>query len=374
MLEGYDENWRKISKSHSASFSDLKPGSYNLKIYAANSDLIWNEQPLQFRFILKPPLWMTPYAYAFYLLVIVFIIQLVINYRVRNYRKENRSLTEKAMDKKRIEAQRSVLSRINQNLTDSITYATRIQAAMIPTEKRLRDLLPNSFVYFRPRDLVSGDFYYLFNNGNKTFIAVVDCTGHGVPGAFMSIIGMDLLKSIIEANNEDNPARILELMNLKLAETFATNGNSSEEEENLLRDGMDMGICVIDHEQGIMEFAGAVNEVYIIRSNEITSYKGSRTPLGRFSDGVPPEYKTIRIGIQPLDMVYLFSDGYVDQFGGTDLKKFKYRRFRHLLLNIHKLEPNDQKAILHQKLEEWRGIQEQVDDIVVLGFSPFRLT
>ena len=374
MLEGYDEKWRKVTKNQSVSFSDLRPGAYTLKIFASNSNLIWNDKPLEFPFYLKPPLWMTPIAYAFYLFVIIFIIQLVVNYRVRHYRKANRSLTEKSFDKKRIEAQRSVLSRINQNLTDSITYATRIQSAMIPTENRLREILPNSFVYFRPRDMVSGDFYYLYSSGNKTFLAVVDCTGHGVPGAFMSIIGMDLLKSIIEGHKEDDPARILELMNTQLAETFTTNTSQLEEGDSILRDGMDMGLCVIDHENGVLNFAGAVNELYVIRNNEINSYKGSRSPLGRFSDGnTAPNYNTIQILIQPDDMVYLFSDGYVDQFGGPDLKKFKYRRFRHLLLNIHNLQAEDQKAILHQKLEDWKGSLEQVDDIVIMGFSPFKL-
>jgi ligand-binding sensor domain-containing protein len=373
MLDGYDDTWRAETKNNSVTFSDLKPGQYTLKILASNSDLTWNEEPLEFKFHINPPLWMTPYAYAFYLLLLVFSIQLVINYRIRHYRLANRSLTEKALDKKRIEAQREVLSRINQNLTDSITYATRIQAAMIPTEKRVKDLLPKSFVYFRPRDMVSGDFYYVFDNGSKIIMAVVDCTGHGVPGAFMSIIGMDLLKSIIEGNGEDNPARILEKMNKQLGETFAFNENPFDEGESVLRDGMDIGICVIDPQNEVMEFAGAVNELYILRNNEILTYHGSRTPLGRYSEGSVPEYETIRIDIQKKDMVYMFTDGFADQFGGPDLKKFKYRRFRHLLLNIHRLSPEDQKAIMHQKFEEWKGTQDQVDDISVLGFSPFRL-
>lgn len=371
MLEGYDDDWRPVSNENRVTFANITPGEYTLKLIASNNDLTWNNDPLEFPFVVEPPLWMTSYAYAFYLLLIVFIIQLVINYRIRNYKKLNRSLAEKALDKKRIEAQRETLAIINQNLTDSITYATRIQTAMIPTEMRLRDSLPGSFVYFRPRDLVSGDFYYISDQGSKTYLAVVDCTGHGVPGAFMSIIGMDLLKSIIEGHKEEDPAKILSRMSLELDKTLASN-SGAREEVITIRDGMDMALCVIDHENHCVEFAGAVNELYLVRNNEIINHKGNRQPLGRFVDHVVPDYTTTSIPILPGDMIYLFTDGYVDQFGGADMKKFKYRRFRHLLLNIHQLAPDDQKAILHQKLEEWKGDLEQVDDILVLGFSPFR--
>lgn len=372
MLEGYDKDWRPVTKSNQVTFSNIMPGEYKLKIIASNNDLTWNTEPLEFPLIIDPPLWMTGYAYAFYLLVIVFVIQMFVNYRIRHYRKANRTLTEKTQDKKRIEAQRETLSRINQSLTDSISYATRIQSAMIPTEKRLKESLPKSFVYFRPRDMVSGDFYYVFDNGVKTYIAVVDCTGHGVPGAFMSIIGMDLLKSVIEGRNEENPARILEIMNVELERTLNSDPAVYDEGLITLRDGMDMGLCVIDHQNGILDYAGAVNELYLIRNNEILTYKGNRYPLGRFTEQSAAAFDTVRIMVEKNDMIYLFSDGYVDQFGGPDMKKFKYRRFRHLLLNIHQLSSDDQKAILHQKLEEWKGENEQVDDIIILGFRPSR--
>lgn len=371
-LEGYDKEWRPVTKNNIVTFSNLMPGKYTLKVIASNNDMVWNNKPLELLLIIEPPLWMTGYAYVFYLLVFVFVVQLVINYRIRNYKKANRFLTEKTFDKKKIEAQKEILSRINQNLTDSINYATRIQTAMIPTEKRLRDILPKSFVYFRPKDMVSGDFYYVYNDGNKTYIAVVDCTGHGVPGAFMSIIGMDLLKSIIEGNNETNPAKVLSVMSRELEHTLNPEEITSDEEVSSLRDGMDIGLCVINHDNEIIEFAGAVNEVYIVRDNEIITYKGSRYPLGRYIDNAVPSFETVKIPIQKDDMFYLFSDGYADQFGGSEMKKFKYRRFRHLLLNIHQLSSDDQKAVLHQKLEEWKGDLEQVDDILVLGFNPYR--
>ncbi len=371
ILEGYDKGWRQVTQNNTITFSNLMPGEYNLKVIASNNDLIWNNKPLEFPLVIHPPLWMTVYAYAFYILVVVFSVQLIVNYRIRHYRKANRSLTEKAQDKKRIEVQSKALSYINQSLTDSITYATRIQSAMIPTEKRLRELVPESFVYFRPRDMVSGDFYYVYDNGQKTFISVVDCTGHGVPGAFMSIIGMDLLKRIIEGNKEEDPSRILEIMSHELGATLRNDEASHEEGALVLRDGMDIGLCVIDRENESVDFAGAVNVLYLVRNNEIIPYKGNRYPIGQYADNSAHGFETIHLTIEKDDMFYLFTDGYADQFGGSEKKKLKYRRFRHILLNIHQLSSDDQKAILHQKLEEWKGDLEQVDDILILGFKPF---
>jgi serine phosphatase RsbU (regulator of sigma subunit) len=335
---------------------------------ASNNDFTWNNQPLELPIVVTPPLWMTKYAYAFYLLLIIFSIQLVINFRIRHYKKANRSLTEKSMDKQKLQEQRKILTHINQNLTDSINYATRIQSAMIPTEKVFRKVLPHSFVYFRPRDLVSGDFYWMHERDNKIFVAVVDCTGHGVPGAFMSIIGMDLLKNIVAGQMEDDPARILEKLSLELDQTLRKNDPSFIDSE-AIKDGMDMAVCVIDRENKTLSFSGAVNGIYLVKNNELHSYKGDRFAIGRITGGKIPEYTNNVIPIEEDDMVYLFTDGYVDQFGGAEQKKFKYRRFRHLLLNIHKLHPDDQKAILHQKMEEWRGEEEQVDDILVVGFK-----
>jgi ligand-binding sensor domain-containing protein/serine phosphatase RsbU (regulator of sigma subunit) len=368
MLEGYDDDWRSVTNSNSITFSNLLPGKYKLRIMASNNDFTWNNQPLELPIVVTPPLWMTKYAYAFYLLLIIFSIQLVINFRIRHYKKANRSLTEKSMDKQKLQEQRKILTHINQNLTDSINYATRIQSAMIPTEKVFRKVLPHSFVYFRPRDLVSGDFYWMHERDNKIFVAVVDCTGHGVPGAFMSIIGMDLLKSIVAGQMEDDPARILEKLSLELDQTLRKNDPSFIDSE-AIKDGMDMAVCVIDRENQTLSFSGAVNGIYLVKNNELHSYKGDRFAIGRITGGKIPEYTNNVIPIEEDVMVYLFTDGYVDQFGGAEHKKFKYRRFRHLLLNIHKLHPDDQKAILHQKMEEWRGEEEQVDDILVVGFS-----
>ncbi len=369
-LEGYDSEWRPVTKENKVSFSNLLPGDYTLKIIASNNDFTWNNDPLKLDITVNPPLWMSNYAFAFYILALIFILHLFVSYRVRHYKKVNKELQEKTVNKKQIEAQREVLTHINRSLTDSINYARRIQRAMIPSEASFSKVFSQSFVYLRARDIVSGDFFWFHEKEDKVFVAAVDCTGHGVPGAFMSIIGIDLLKNIVEVQGVESPSEILKTMNGDLIRTLnrqqQTNGN-----ENDINDGMDMSLVVIDRKKKMLEFAGAYNGFYLIRDNEIHSYKGDRFPIGYLKDGESPVFTCKEVPLKDDDAVYLFSDGLPDQFGGPDYKKFKYRRFRLLLLHIHQMGFFDQKTLLHQKIEEWMGEgNEQVDDMLIIGFKP----
>ena len=369
-LQGYDADWRSVTYENSVSFSNLLPGDYTLKILGSNNDYTWSDAPLELEIDVVPPLWMSNYALAFYVLAFIFILHLFINYRVRHYRKANRELQEKTVNKKQIEAQREVLTRINRSLTDSINYARRIQRAMIPAEDSFQSLFPEAFVYLRARDIVSGDFYWFHEKDNKVFVTAVDCTGHGVPGAFMSIIGLDLLKNIVEVQGLESPSEILKTMNGELIRTLHREQPAVSSTDNV-SDGMDMSLVVIDREAKTLEFAGAYNGFYLVRDNEIHDYKGDRFPVGYLKDGESPVFTRKKVEIKEGDVVYLFSDGIPDQFGGSDHKKFKYRRFRLLLLSIHQMAFTDQKAIIHQKIEEWMaGDHEQVDDMLVLGFKP----
>lgn len=371
-LQGYDPDWRPVTSENKVSFSNLLPGDYTLKIIASNNDFTWNNDPLEMEIIVHPPLWMSNYAIAFYVFTLIFVIHLFINYRIRHYRKANKELQEKTVNKKQIEAQREVLTRINRSLTDSINYARRIQRAMLPSEASFQHIFPESFVYLRARDIVSGDFFWFLEKGEKIFVTAVDCTGHGVSGAFMSIIGLDLLKNIVEIQGVESPSGILKAMNSELLRTLHREQTSESSEFNI-SDGMDMSMIVIDRKNKKLEFSGAYNGFYLIRDNEIYSYKGDRFPVGYLKDGESPVFTDKEIMLKEDDVIYLFSDGLPDQFGGPDHKKFKYRRFRLLLLNIHRLSFPDQKSILHQKIEEWmNGENEQVDDMLVIGFKPLK--
>ncbi len=369
-LEGFDDDWQTARSSNEEGFSDLPVGEYTLYVRGANSDYIWSDNPAVLHISVVPPIWMSKYAYAFYLIAIVFLIQFIINFRIRHYKVAYKAMQEKAVDKEMIEGQRELLSKINLNLTDSIHYAKRIQESVFPSERRIKQSLADSFVYYRPKDVVSGDFCWMHEVHGKLFIAAVDCTGHGVPGAFMSIIAYDLLKGIVASGVESSPEVILDLLSREVIKTFRKDESSVKSPDVIsVNDAMDIALCVIDKEKRILSFAGAYNPLYLVRNNEVFEYKGDRFPIGYQSDG-EMKYSKHEIKIESHDTFYIFSDGYADQFGGPDGKKFKYRRFRHLLLNIHKLPAEDQKTILHQKLEEWMGDYEQVDDIIVIGMKP----
>lgn len=368
-VEGTDQKWSIPSNNSQLTLHSLQPGSYVVNILGTNGDQIWSDQPVQLKIDIRPPLWKTKYAYIFYFVIALVILHLFGNYRLLKIKKDYQNLEQKSQAKGILEEQRDRLAKVHQSLKDSISYAKRIQEALIPSEDMVRMLFPEAFVYFRPKDIVSGDFYWSFENDEKQIIVVADCTGHGVPGAFMSIIGLDLIKNAVEQQMEYDPATILWILNKGIHATFAINSTTDSDGFHI-NDGMDISICVIDKATNTMTYAGGMSSIYLVRDNEMFTYKGDRRPIGSVASGETYQFEKQTIELQNKDYIYLFTDGYSDQFGGPEGKKFKYRRFRHLLLNIHKLPSQDQKNIIHQKLEEWIGTKyEQVDDILIMGFA-----
>ena len=235
---------------------------------------------------------------------------------------------------------------------------------MIPSARYFSCIFPESFIFFKPKDIVSGDFFWVTEKDDKIFVAAVDCTGHGVPGAFMSIIGIELLRKLINNQKIEEPSEVLNELNKNFAEIF-------KDVENItLRDGMDIAFCTIDKGSRILEFAGAFNPLYLIRDNKITEIKGDRFSVGLedYENGTQ-SFTNHHIQLLKDDMIYIFTDGYSDQFGGPEGKKFKYRRFRHLLLSIHSSPVKEQKEHLERSMEEWMGENDQVDDILVIGMK-----
>ena len=302
---------------------------------------------------------------------VLFFIQLVYNFGFRYLRSTKKSLAEEKVLKKLFESQSVKLSLINKSLTDSIDYAKRIQVALLPTIYKIRTILPRSFIYFKPKDIVSGDFYAVFENNNKIIIAAADCTGHGVPGAFMSMIGFDMLKNIVTVQSVDDPAQILKIMNNEVVSMLRHGVNEIEKNDSNVSDGMDMSICVVDKKAKNLSFAGAINPLYLIRNNEIITYKGSRYSVGHNWIGDENVFETTVVKLENDDACYLFTDGYVDQFGGSEGKKFKFRRFRHLLLQIHRLPYTQQQLAVKNMMKEWieRGDHAQVDDMLIFGLK-----
>jgi len=295
---------------------------------------------------------------ALALLLISIISQTRSLYLARQLLKEK----EKALDL--IEKQKLELEIRDKNLTDSLIYAQRIQEALLPSEEFFRKHFRDSFIFFRPKDIVSGDFYWIDEKGDKIFVVAADCTGHGVPGALMSMVGLEIIEKAIIEDNIEKPSAILSVMDRALEKTFSREKNIG----TIIRDGMDIGLCVIDRKRKKLEYSGAFFPLYLIRGNSLTEIKGDKIIIGMNPEGL--EYTSHELDLFDDDILYIFSDGYADQFGGNENKKFMYRRFRYLLTRIHSFPITDQKSILDDNIRTWMASNPQVDDIMVLGFRP----
>ncbi len=267
---------------------------------------------------------------------------------------------EVVRQKEEVERQSRKVVELYKNVTDSIRYAKRLQESILPPDKRIRELLPESFVLYRPKDIVSGDFYWLEQVNGKVMFAAVDCTGHGVPGAFMGLVGHNGLNQAIKEHGITRPSEVLRDLNRISFETL------HKDRDQFVRDGMDMALCALDPKSMVLEYAGANCPLYLVRDGELLQFPPDKRPIGGFELGDLP-FTDHRIQLRKGDVVYIFSDGYADQFGGPNGKKFLYRRFRELLVQIHQQPMDRQKYLLTDNLNQWRGAQEQVDDILVIG-------
>jgi serine phosphatase RsbU (regulator of sigma subunit) len=269
---------------------------------------------------------------------------------------------EVVRQKEEIEHQRKKLSFLFEQQTDSIKYAKRLQDAILPPSHFVKDVIPESFILFKPKDIVSGDFYWVEKKGRKAYFAAVDCTGHGVPGAFMSLIGHNVLKHSLHLFEDPSPSEIMDELSRGIVATLHQ-GRS----ENTTKDGMDLTICSIDYETGILEFAGAFNPLFHIRGTKLTETKVDKMSIGSFVADDLNKYQNHSIQLNKGDTLYITTDGYCDQFGGPKGKKFMAARFRDLLVEIQKNSMEEQRDLLNRAIEEWRNREEQVDDILVIG-------
>jgi serine phosphatase RsbU (regulator of sigma subunit) len=302
--------------------------------------------------------------YILFGLVVIVFVAVVIFFQTRSLYKARKLLSDKELALEQIEKQKLELELRDKNLTDSLIYAQRIQEAMLPSEEYFRRYFRESFIFFKPKDIVSGDFYWIGEKGDKIFVVAADCTGHGVPGALMSMIGLEIIDKAINEDNIENPSAILEIMNKGLEKTFSREKNIG----TIIRDGMDIGLCVVDRRRKKAEYSGAFFPLYIIRNNTLTEIKGDKIIIGMNPESI--EYTSHEVDLMDDDIIYIFSDGYVDQFGGSENKKFMYRRFRYLLTRIHSFPVDDQKSILDDNIKTWMSGNQQLDDMMVLGFKP----
>lgn len=363
ILEGYDNEWSSPTNSiETPPYRKIPPGNYTFKMLAANCDGIWSEKPVEFSFAVRPPFYKT---WWFYIIETIFGITLLFSImwlRVRKLKHDKKVLTQKVKERTvEIEKQRDQIALQKKEITDSIVYAERIQSAVLPDQEYINKLLNEYFILFKPRNIVSGDFYWFSQVQEQVIVVAADCTGHGVPGAFMSMLGITILNEIVSSKNSTQAGKILDTLRMHLTKTLGQTGKEDD-----AKDGMDLALCILDYSKMKLQFAGAYNPLIHIRANVSTIYKGDKMPVGIHLGEMPP-FKTHEIDLKKDDCLYIFSDGYADQFGGPDGKKFKSAQFVELLVKISPMLMEEQKARLNETIIEWMGINEQIDDIMVIG-------
>lgn len=357
MLEGADNDWVTTDQTR-ATYSSLSPGRYVFKVRASNNYGYWNEKPVQLSFMIRPPYYLSLWFITLCIALFVGSVYLFIRRREQALLNEKESLEAKVEERTaEVVSKSTELEEKNRDITASIRYAERIQAAMLPPENYFN----NTFVLFMPKDIVSGDFYWMYDSGYKQYIAAVDCTGHGVPGAFMSIIGHNSLNKIVKENGIKRPAEILDHLNIEIVHALL------QRSQKAVRDGMDISLISYDIFEHFVEYAGAYQPLYHVRDGKVTIYKADRFPIGLTDGQVKKNFTNHRINVEKGDMLYIFTDGYADQFGGDEDKKFKTINIRSLLAEIYHFPVDEQKRLLEQAIRDWMGDIPQVDDILFVG-------
>jgi serine phosphatase RsbU (regulator of sigma subunit) len=270
------------------------------------------------------------------------------------------------MQKNKIIQPEEKLARNRREINESLKYASYIQKAILPSPQVIKKSLPEHFLIFMPREVVSGDFYFISQKRHRLFVAVADCTGHGVPGAFMSILGMTFLSEIIQHGNSSSAAVVLNQMREKVMSAMQQTGDDNEQ-----KDGIDLALGIVDGETNQFNYAGAFNPAYIVKKNRLLEILGDKMPIGVAADEEKP-FTDHYCELDEGDLVYFFTDGFVDQFGGPNGKKFKYQPFRSLIMKISLLPIHKQKEKLIEIFNEWKGNLQQLDDVLLLGWRYHR--
>ncbi len=346
--------WSAWSTQASYSKGIPRSGEYTLLVRARD---IWGNvgEPVSLSFTIRAAFTRTTLFYMLLIMGVFLMVFMVVRFRERQLKEKNRILEEKVKERTaEIEAQK-------EEITSSIEYASRIQMAMLPVNDLFKTLFSDSFIIFKPRDIVSGDFYWVGEDEKNIYVAVADCTGHGVPGAFMSALGISTLNEIITNNKDLQANTVLNLLREKIKGSLHQTGKEGE-----AADGMDISFVIIRKYRRKIQFAGAYNSLLIYSDNELFEYKADRMPIGiHYRNELP--FTNYDINIRKGDAIYILTDGLPDQFGGPEGSKFKRASLKKLLLQISDRTMAEQKILIENEFEKWRGKMEQVDDITIIG-------
>jgi len=378
-LEGYDKEWSDWTYQSKKEYSFIHEGEYIFRVRAKN---IYNQisKEDQFTFVILPPWYREVWAYVLYVflfLVLIFVVIKISTYRLLKAKNQLTQIVEERtkdilIEKQKVEKQKEEIEEVhkelslrNEDVMASIKYAQRIQASILPPIERFKNEFKEGFIFYKPRDIVSGDFYWYEKLGDNFIIAVADCTGHGVPGAFMSMICSTLLNKVVEKESVNSPELALTILNNELIKSLRQKDVSTH---TGAMDGMDVALIVIDQKNMSCSFSGAYRPLVLIRDGELLVFKGNRYSLGGgFVDVKKFEKETIEL--KSGDVLYSFTDGLVDQFGGEKNKKYKVERFKKLLLEINDRPMSEQYALIEKAFNDWKEGYEQIDDVLVVGLK-----
>jgi ligand-binding sensor domain-containing protein/serine phosphatase RsbU (regulator of sigma subunit) len=361
-VENFDGEWSRLSPDREMSYV-LRDGRYRFNITSVNHEGASQSEPFSFVIVIKKPWWKTGWAIATWLMLLAATVALIVKIRERALKKTQEYLeTELEARTSVIVRQKTEIEQQNIEITDSITYAKRIQEGMLPDHNKLREVFADAFVIYRPRDIVSGDYYWFEKTGKDTFMLVcADSTGHGVPGALMSMVGSTLLQDIVMRQHISTPSQILAMLDKQIFSTMNRNM-----ERGISNDGMDMVVCEFNLAQRSVRFASAMRPVIMVMDGQSLYIRGNRASVG--GESVSEKYfDDQEYYLNAGDSVYLFSDGLPDQFGGTQGKKMKVSKLRQLIEDISALPMTEQQEAINTFYDQWRGPYEQIDDILFMG-------
>ncbi|NPA36756.1 MAG: SpoIIE family protein phosphatase [Chlorobi bacterium] len=361
-----NDKWRNIGNTKFKEFERISAGDYEFKIRAFNSDGIPTINPISVSFTIELPFWQKWWFIVFVIIILGLAIFFLIRHREKRL-KHQKELLEKEVASQTIKLreQNEEIERKNRDITDSINYAKKIQSSILPSKSLLQELMPQSFVFFKPRDIVSGDFYWFNRSGDHFVVCCADCTGHGVPGAFMSMIGTTMLNDIFKIPTVKSPADMLERLDMEIKILLQSNNDSDIDS----KDGMDISIVEIHLPTNRVRLASAKRPVYLYINDELSVYKGNRRSIGDSLTYDNSPFINIEYQCNKGDSIYLFTDGYSDQFGGPRGKKFMTAGVKNLVSQIHNLPINEQYRIVEETFNNWKGNEAQVDDVLFMGLK-----
>jgi serine phosphatase RsbU (regulator of sigma subunit) len=361
-LENFDTDWSKMTVSRDETYN-LSDGRYKFSVISVNENNLSQDLPVTFEIIIASPWWRKWWSILSAIILVAGTIIIIVRERDKAQKKIQDYL-EKELDARTsvVMKQKGEIELQNIEITDSINYAKRIQSSILPDITKLKESFKDAFILFHPRDIVSGDFYWFDKLDDERFVLVcADSTGHGVPGAFMSMIGSTLLQDIVTRKRISKPSEILGLLDKQIFSTLNQNV-----ELGVSNDGMDMVVCEFNLKTRHIRFASAMRPVIIVLDNEPFYIKGNRSSVGGES-AIDKYFDDQEYYLSEGDTIYLFSDGLPDQFGGIDGKKMKIARLKRILEQVSKLPMSEQKEALSKFYYDWKGEYDQVDDVLLMG-------